>query len=129
MNREIKFRIWNNHAEEMDYKDFYVNGNKIIYDDGHSYEDVEIHSDIIVMQFTGLKDKNGKEIYEGDVLKNFGIFKRLCLFKEGSFGYEADANLGFISYNSNSINLKLRDGKLMKCEIVGNIYENPELSK
>lgn len=74
-----------------------------------------------VGQFTGLFDKNGKEIYEGDILlvgndgyKN--IYKKVVL-KDGCFGYVGETNgeiLPFCHYN------------VME-EIVGNIYDNPEL--
>ena len=67
-------------------------------------------------QFTGLYDKNGKDIFEGDILSN-GYGKALIVFEHGKFG------------------LKFDDGYLRAIksrpdfEIIGSIYENPELLK
>ena len=63
MKREIKFRVWLNN--QMCYP-----GNEIaeIYFDGNPWD----NSSGILMQYTGLKDKNGKEVYEGDIVLTSG---------------------------------------------------------
>lgn len=97
MNRVIKFRWWNS-QRMVDGKDLNIllkNADNLDW----------------LMQYTGLKDKNGVEIYEGDVL--------------------------YIGYNLiGNREVKFEDGKfnifcysLGKCEVVGNIYQNPELIK
>ena len=126
--REIKFRAWDNEVKRIESWEMLKNCNKdwlIDLIDGVFKDDYEL------MQFTGLKDKNGKEIYEGDIVKfkvtdlekdkdNFIITE--CIFLNGRF----------------SMNEIQRDEKDAVCyyyfedeivEVIGNKFENPELLK
>jgi uncharacterized phage protein (TIGR01671 family) len=88
---------------------------------------VKEYNDVILMQCTGLKDKNGKLIYEGDIVKipndydTYGMFageKREVYFYEGGFRLKP-------KWDKNSRGNWLEDTNVF--EIIGNIYENPEL--
>lgn len=73
MNREIKFRIWDIENKEMlevqelDFEPTFYGGRIAIRPD--QYNDYFDTEDMILMQYTGLHDKNGKEIYEGDIIR------------------------------------------------------------
>ena len=119
--REIKFRAWDKEKKIMRE----VLGIDILHKEiFFSNEDVDCYEhtdfkDIELMQYTGLKDKNGKEIYEGDIVKFLnGIFEVIWCNEKASFmlkNKEYKEFLNFIYENNNGM------------EIVGNIYENPEL--
>lgn len=121
--REIKFRAWLKEKKEMidnARPDFfckqlhYLRGNSAGGQDvlGVSTEDIEL------MQYTGLKDMREKEIYEGDILfESFGEKYYKVVFENGSFRAEIE-----------EYSLDLMDVAHC-CEIIGNIYKNPELIK
>jgi uncharacterized phage protein (TIGR01671 family) len=112
--REIKFRAWDKDSCVWQRMFNITSDGRFTIGNGADYS-----NKIILMQYTGLKDKNGKEIYEGDILKTRGgIIEKVEWSKSQSgdgFGVEA---VGWIDY-ANTYGESV--------EVVGNIYENPEL--
>lgn len=114
--REIKFRAWFEKFKEM----YIVKGidfqREMAYFDKYNYRSIY---DIELMQYTGLKDKNNKEIYEGDIVTlHNSKYKVIFLNEEARFVLRDDEFEYEIPFTNNN-------NKRM--EIIGNIYENPEL--
>jgi len=113
----------------LEFTDFYLTGDaKPFHLKDHFCDECGGGSNMIgifdykIMQYTGLKDKNGKEIYEGDICKNGDYIKDAHSYNyrtEEVKYIEAEGCLVGWNYNA--------DG--MTCEIIGNIYENPDLIK
>lgn len=120
--REIKFRAWDEQNKVMEYKVNVNDGKPVKYgyqwfNHGNTIYDSEL------MQYTGLKDKNGKEIYEGDIIRHdWGLNK--ITFEDYSF--TAEQILTFDGKYNCSLYLSDIGSD---CEVTGNIYENPELLK
>jgi len=125
--REIKFRAWEEKGKDMIYSHrgnfvMELDGECSFVEWGHNY--FKPMPDLILMQFTGLKDKDGKEIYEGDILfwkdkndpESTSMFS--IIFNEGCFCDDDDEPL-FELISKNDI--------LGDYEVIGNIYENPEI--
>lgn len=111
--REIKFRGFCKLDNVMVYK---INSLRLV--NGELERD-----DYELMQYTGLKDKNGKEIYEGDiVIDEWGDDKMIHSVK---FDLE-NAQFLFYSINTSPVEINLFSD-LLDVRIIGNIYENPEL--
>ena len=114
--REIKFRAWDKEQKRM--FDVYGINTDHIAEDSYDSSDNSIHprKTCILMQYTGLKDRNGKEIYEGDIILfslNTGEkVKDTIVFEMGGFRTDK-RNFPLTFYWS--------------IEVIGNIYENKEL--
>ncbi len=91
---------------------------------GFSDCDNQPHPDMYVpMQFTGLFDKNGQEIFEGDILKTYPI---LASDKIGDQSFNVPVKWGVTGFYSNGM---LGEYQASISEVIGNIHENPELLK
>lgn len=135
MSREIKFRAWDKVRKE------FLSGGRLLIsiEPGNQPKQNNLYLDIltypnkyndrfILMQYTGLTDKNGKEIYEGDILyveitdSNIGRViasdNTAVKYKDGMFGVDWGTRKEFTNFNG-FYNTTF--------EVIGNIYENSEL--
>ena len=119
--RTIKFRAWDKERKEMYYSDFRVdfNGRIFWWKSEEGYEDWRHDDTVELMQYTGLEDKNGKEIYEGDIVKDEIRRWEVCWEQaRGQFMRKA---------LKAKVPLSERQIKMYKVKVIGNVYENPEL--
>lgn len=143
MSREIKFRVWDRDDKKMIYhsevgkKTYAITlwGNTFSYSQGMAPFTHWVEPHIDLMQFTGLKDKNGKEIYEGDIVRGYaygpssqgspkieeiGIVEWREKWDDEWQTVYGGWGFGKVEYPNSD-----KDG----IEVIGNIYSNPELLK
>lgn len=126
--RDIKFRAFDTENKEMlevqelDYEDS-PNGQPTVRTT--MYNDYFDIAEMILMQYTGLKDKNGTEIYEGDIVK-----VKNCQYHIGQVIYDTEYAEYEIEIDKNTafpISVCYDDASELDIEVIGNIYDNPEL--
>jgi hypothetical protein len=110
MKREFKFRVWDS---------MYLNWKN---PEDYTYTELFLDDKYIVQQFTGLEDKNGVEIYEGDII-----------FCKAYYGIEN--RVGIVDYFASSFIVDWRNqiddplDEIPDIKVIGNKFENPELLK
>ncbi|HHV63837.1 MAG TPA: hypothetical protein GXX46_01985 [Peptococcaceae bacterium] len=117
---EIKFRVWDKKNKIMHYQERIE-----LFDDMIGFRFKHFETDnidcLVIMQYTCLKDKNSKEIYEGDIVRTSDdrvLAVEWCNERGGWFPFASGDGCGCCEYDTYSP---------YNCEVIGNIHENPEL--
>lgn len=125
--REPKFRAWWEKGKRMldiaaiDFLEKEVKSHANVM---YRFDDIEL------MQFTGLKDKYGKEVFEGDFIRDSDDFEALVIYDEKYVGFGLDYQPAFKDIKGLTVTFdELKNEYQNTFEVIGNKYEDPELLK
>lgn len=125
-NNRFKFRVWDKENKVLHYNAECaydsMGGTPPLKDD--SFGGVLCNEDYVVEQCTGLKDKNGNLIYEGDIISRGNGNQKKILFYQGGFGWWSECGW-FVSFSGHNYLGRI----LQTHEIIGNIHEEGENDK
>ena len=124
MQDRFKFRVWLRDTNKMyNVHSLHIGTNKAIISSRHGNVSVYINKNTILMQSTGLKDKNSELIYEGDIVKIFHVSGTM----QGKYFFDV------MKWNGLRCRFETEHYGIIDdddvYEVIGNIYENPELLK
>lgn len=144
--RDLKFRLWSKRTNRY-ITTCIVDG--VEYNEISAFDlfglrsDAQFQSDVIIEQYTGLKDKNGKEIYEGDIVASItksieGVKPSFCSYLKGVVKYCEEDTRYYIDGSCERSDREILEkvdltdvdnfvGNYYELEVIGNIHENPEL--
>ena len=143
MSREIKFKVWDKKHNKMvnvnsiEFRDLIEGrtGVTVFCQDKKNYYWLD-KGEFELLQYTGLNDKKGKEIYEGDILEFFWGEREFGNILSAGYDHKDATKMTdsvifkdgiFLLYNKEVDNYALLRRHYEHCEVIGNIYDNPEL--
>lgn len=122
--KPIKFKIWDIDHKIMVHSAIELKNDSILQ---RVKLEERTSDNVLWLQYTGIKDMEGNEIYEGDILRKFDGKKYVILWDSGDAGFvSVDLKEYILKPESR---LDERDLVWVVCEVIGNIHENPELLK
>lgn len=118
--RTFKFRAWDSKNKKFPFIGFHIIGECTVFNLVNQYR-LEEFNDLVIEQFIGLKDTDGIEIYEGDIVQSHFPDRKLYQI------IWSDEDAAFITKGTDGSGSFLNPIYTLNFTVVGNIHENPEL--